>query len=131
MRRALVLARRGWGKTLPNPMVGCVIARGSEILSEGFHPSFGSPHAEVMALGKCPVNLDGATMYVTLEPCNHYGKTPPCTEAILKSSIRRVVIGAPDPNPSAAGGAEYLRSKGIRCELGLLARESRELNRAF
>ena len=103
MRRALALARKGWGRTFPNPMVGCVVARDSKVITEGFHRCFGEAHAEAAALETCEESLAGATMYVTLEPCNHHGKTKPCTEAILNSSIKRVVIAALDPNPVASG----------------------------
>jgi len=131
MRRALALAKRGWGKVAPNPMVGCVIARGDTILSEGYHKSFGSSHAEPDALRLYSGSSQGVSLYVTLEPCTHFGKTPPCTDLILKSGIKRVVIGAVDPNPAASGGAEILRKNGVACEIGLLDRESRSLNRAF
>jgi diaminohydroxyphosphoribosylaminopyrimidine deaminase/5-amino-6-(5-phosphoribosylamino)uracil reductase len=112
-------------------MVGCVVARDSKVITEGFHRCFGEAHAEAAALETCEESLAGATMYVTLEPCNHHGKTKPCTEAILNSSIKRVVIAALDPNPVASGGIGFLRSKGIQCDVGLLQSESKNLNRPF
>ena len=131
MRRALVLAKRGWGHVSPNPMVGCVIADGVNIIAEGYHRRFGGGHAETEALQRLNKQSPGATMYVTLEPCSHYGKTPPCVDAIIKSKIRRVVIGASDPNPTAAGGIKVLSRNGVICQKGLLAEESKNLNRAF
>ena len=105
IRRALELAVRGEGFVEPNPMVGCVIARGAEIIGEGFHRRFGGPHAEVEALRIAGDRAAGATLYVTLEPCCHQGKTPPCTQAVLASGVRRVVVAQDDPFPQGPGAA--------------------------
>ena len=131
MRRALALARHGWGQTAPNPMVGAVVVRGGEIVGEGYHEVFGGPHAEVNAIRAAGDRARGATLIVTLEPCRHHGKTPPCTDAIIAAGIRRVVVGALDPSREAAGGAAALRAAGIDVESGILAGESRELNASF
>ena len=131
MRRALALAEHGWGQTAPNPMVGAVVVSGDALIAEGWHARFGEAHAEVMALRAAGERARGATMYVTLEPCAHQGKTPPCADAILAAGVARVVIGAPDPNPLAAGGAAKLRAAGVAVETGVLEDESRELNAAF
>jgi diaminohydroxyphosphoribosylaminopyrimidine deaminase/5-amino-6-(5-phosphoribosylamino)uracil reductase len=131
MRRALALARHGWGQTAPNPMVGAVVVRDGEIVGEGFHETFGGPHAEVNALRAAGERARGATLVVSLEPCRHHGKTPPCTDAIIAAGVRRVVIGAPDPTRDASGGAALLRQAGLDVVTGVLAGESRELNAAF
>jgi diaminohydroxyphosphoribosylaminopyrimidine deaminase/5-amino-6-(5-phosphoribosylamino)uracil reductase len=131
MRHAITLARRAVGCTRPNPAVGCVIARDGAVLAEGFHPRAGAPHAEAMALANCTVDPRGATMYVTLEPCNHTGRTPPCSEAIIRAGIARVVIGTCDPNPTAGGGIERLRAAGIEVTAGVLAHECRLIDPAF
>jgi diaminohydroxyphosphoribosylaminopyrimidine deaminase / 5-amino-6-(5-phosphoribosylamino)uracil reductase len=131
MRRALALAEHGWGQTAPNPMVGAVVISGNEVIAEGWHARFGEAHAEAMALRAAGERARGATMYVTLEPCAHHGKTPPCADAIIAAGIARVVIGAADPNPVAAGGAAKLRAAGVAVESGVLADESRELNASF
>src|SRR5918912_1962355 len=99
MRRALTGARRGWGQTAPNPMVGAVVVRGGEIVGEGYHARFGEPHAEVVALHAAGELARGATMYVTLEPCNHFGKTPPCVDALIAAGVARLVPAAPAPQP--------------------------------
>lgn len=116
LRRALELARRGSGMTAPNPCVGCVIVRDGEVVGEGYHPRAGEPHAEVFALAQAGAQARGATAYVSLEPCSHHGKTPPCTDALIAAGVARVVIGMPDPNPQAAGGATVLRAAGIAVE---------------
>lgn len=116
MRRAYELALRGAGATSPNPMVGCVITRNGELISEGFHERAGGPHAEAVALSKAGARAEGSTMYVTLEPCNHHGRTPPCSEAILEHRVAAVVIGMADPNPLAEGGAKRLREAGLSVE---------------
>lgn len=131
MDEALALARKGWGQTAPNPMVGAVIYNGDEKVGEGFHSRFGEAHAEVNALNRAGDKARGATLYVTLEPCAHHGKTPPCTDAIIRSGVERVVAAVRDPNPAAKGGAEVLISNGIPVKFGAREREARELNAAF
>lgn len=108
MRQAIRLAKKGLGRTSPNPAVGAVIVKGNKVMSRGYHRWAGGAHAEVEALGRLGGKAHGATMYVTLEPCNHYGRTPPCTEAIVASGIKRVVIGMKDPNPSVKGGGGHV-----------------------
>lgn len=128
MRRALELARRGEGRVEPNPMVGCAVVRDGEMVGEGWHQQFGGPHAEIHALAEAGEKARGATLYVTLEPCCHHGKTPPCSEAILKSGARRVVVAAPDPFPQVAGGGiAKLEAAGLTVEVGLLEDEARRL----
>jgi diaminohydroxyphosphoribosylaminopyrimidine deaminase/5-amino-6-(5-phosphoribosylamino)uracil reductase len=131
MRRALALAERGWGQTAPNPMVGAVVVRDGVAVGEGWHTHFGESHAEVEALRSAGERARGATMYVTLEPCNHHGNTPPCTDAILGAGIRRVVAAAADPNPVARGGADRLRAEGVEVVLGVEEAAARELNAVF
>lgn len=131
MRRALELARQGWGQTAPNPMVGAVVVKDGRIIAEGFHPRFGADHAEAIALRRAGEAAHGATLYVTLEPCRHYGKVPPCTEAILESGVARVVFAAPDPSAVAGGGSAILKASLLEVESGLLEREARELNAPF
>ena len=131
MRRALDLARRGWGQTAPNPMVGAVVVRDDAVVGEGFHARFGDAHAEVLALAAAGVQAQGATLYVTLEPCVHHGKTPPCADAVIAAGVRRVVIATEDPNPEAAGGAAKLRQAGLAVEIGLEAEAACELNAPF
>jgi diaminohydroxyphosphoribosylaminopyrimidine deaminase/5-amino-6-(5-phosphoribosylamino)uracil reductase len=131
MQHALALARRGLGKTSPNPAVGAVLVRKGRILSEGWHKRAGGPHAEVFAL-RGSKNSRGATLYVTLEPCSTWGRTPPCTDAIIAAGVKRVVVAARDPNPKHNGrGIRILRRAGIRVESGLLAEEATRLNEAF
>ena len=130
MKRALVLARRG--RTSPNPMVGAVVVRDGKIVGEGFHPKAGEPHAEVFALNVAGDLAKGADLYVTLEPCCHHGKTPPCTDAVIRSEVRKVYAAMMDPNPQVSGkGIEMLRSAGIEVEIGLMESEAREINRGF
>ncbi len=132
MREAIRLARKGSGRTSPNPAVGAVIVRDGNVLSKGYHRRAGAPHAEIEALKRLGGNAPGAAMYVTLEPCNHFGRTPPCTEAILASGIKRVVIGMRDPNPGVrGGGAAFLAEHHIQVEFGVLEAECRELNEDF
>lgn len=131
MRRALELAREGWGQTAPNPMVGAVVVRDGRIVGEGHHARFGAAHAEVVALRAAGHRGRGAKMYVSLEPCRHHGKTPPCTDAILAAGVRRVMIAVADPTSEAGGGAEVLRTAGVDVSLGLLEAEARELNAPF
>ncbi|HEU0051588.1 MAG TPA: bifunctional diaminohydroxyphosphoribosylaminopyrimidine deaminase/5-amino-6-(5-phosphoribosylamino)uracil reductase RibD [Longimicrobium sp.] len=131
MRRALELAPRGWGRVAPNPMVGAVIVRDGEVVGEGWHTEYGRPHAEVEALRAAGERARGATAYATLEPCSHWGKTPPCTDALAAASVRRVVFAASDPNPNAAGGGEVLRAAGIEAVGGVEAEAAREQNAVF
>ncbi len=132
MARALRLARRGRHRAAPNPMVGAVVARGGEIVGEGWHRRAGGRHAEAVALDAAGAEADGGSLYVTLEPCNHHGRTPPCAERVIESGVRRVVYAHRDPNPAVSGGGgERLRRAGIRVEEGLLAEEAVELNVAF
>lgn len=131
MKRALELSKKGQCLTCPNPMVGAVIVKDGQIIGEGWHHGPGLPHAEIEALKDCRAEPKGATMYVTLEPCNHYGRTPPCSEAIIKAGIGEVVYAIPDPNPVAGGGAERLKRAGIKTRSGLCRKEALELNRKF
>ncbi|MHB1036283.1 MAG: bifunctional diaminohydroxyphosphoribosylaminopyrimidine deaminase/5-amino-6-(5-phosphoribosylamino)uracil reductase RibD [Pirellulales bacterium] len=132
MRRALDLAIRGQGHVEPNPMVGCVIVQADEVVGEGWHPRFGGPHAEIEAIRAAGAQAAGATLYVTLEPCCHYGKTPPCTGAILAAGIRRVVVAQPDPFPQVHGrGLAELEAAGLEVEVGLLEAEARRLNAPY
>ena len=132
MHRALELALRGSGKVNPNPLVGAVIVRDGRIIGEGWHTAFGGPHAERHALANCIEDPCGATLCVTLEPCCHTGKTPPCTEAIIESGIARVVMGAPDPNPKVAGGGvAQLEAAGIEVVQGVLVEECLAINKPF
>lgn len=130
MHRALELARRGWGLTNPNPLVGCVVVKDGRILAEGWHARYGEDHAEAMALKQLE-SAEGATVYVNLEPCNHTGKTPPCSELILEKRVSRVVYALGDPNPVAVGGADRLKGAGVRIEGGLLMEEAAVLNEIF
>ncbi|MDO4490257.1 MAG: bifunctional diaminohydroxyphosphoribosylaminopyrimidine deaminase/5-amino-6-(5-phosphoribosylamino)uracil reductase RibD [Lachnospiraceae bacterium] len=132
MRRAIELARGGIGRVNPNPLVGAVIVKEGRIIGEGFHRQYGALHAERDAISNLTESAEGATIYVTLEPCCHYGKQPPCTEAILEQKIARVVIGSRDPNPLVAGkGAAILRSAGVQVEEDFLREECDELNPVF
>lgn len=132
MRRALRLAGKGAGLTSPNPMVGAVVVRDGMVVGEGYHQYVGGPHAEVNALRAAGDSTAGATLYVTLEPCNHFGRTPPCTQAVLAARVSRVVIGMADPNAHVkGGGADYLRAHGVNVEMGVLERECRLLNQGF
>lgn len=132
MARALKLAARGLNTTHPNPRVGCVIADGETVIAEGWHVRAGGPHAEADALAKAGGAARGATAYVTLEPCCHTGRTPPCTAGLIAAGVRRVVYGASDPNPRVNGGGEQaLRAAGIDVSGGLLAAESERLNAGF
>ncbi len=135
MRSALKLAERGLGSVEPNPAVGCVIVKAGQVIGKGYHKKFGGPHAEVNAIADCAtlgVRPDGATMYVTLEPCCHVGKTGPCTQAILDARIARVVVAVGDPSAHACGkGLTQLRQAGIKVEVGLCEQEARLLNAPF
>jgi len=133
MRRALELAKRGLGMTSPNPMVGAVVVKNGKVVGEGYHRQVGKPHAEVEALKKVSdADVAGATMYVTLEPCNHHGRTPPCTELLISRKVARVVVPHADPNPVVAGqGFRALKKAGIQVDVGLMEEEARRLNEAF
>lgn len=132
MSQALDLADLGRFSTSPNPRVGCVIVQGSQIVGQGFHVKAGEPHAEVHALRQAGEMAKGATAFVTLEPCSHYGRTPPCAEALVQAGVSRVVAAMRDPNPLVAGkGLALLEAAGIKTECGLLENKARELNRGF
>lgn len=132
MNMALQLAKKGCGFTSPNPMVGAVIVKNGQIIGQGWHEKYGGPHAEKNALAACTENPEGATMYVTLEPCCHYGKQPPCVKAMIEAGIRKVVIGSSDPNPVVNGkGVQILREHGITVTEHLLQEECDRLNEVF
>ncbi len=132
MKTALRLARKGEGRTSPNPMVGAVIVRGSRIVGQGYHREFGDKHAEIRAIESASGNLRGATFYITLEPCGHFGKTPPCLDRILEAKPSRVVVGSADPNPRVSGKSiRSLRRHGIEVTTGILEKECRALNEVF
>lgn len=131
MRRAIALARRGWGQVAPNPLVGAVVVRDGSVVGEGYHVRYGGDHAEVVALRAAGDAAAGATLYVTLEPCNHHGQTPPCTDALLRAGVRRVVAAVADPNPRAGGGLRRLEGGGVDVTLGVEAEAARELNAPF
>lgn len=132
MKRALELAKKGWGRTKPNPLVGAVIVKNGEIIGEGWHEKFGGPHGEINAINNCVENCEGADLYINLEPCSHYGKTPPCVYSIIESKIKKVVIAMEDPNPMVSGkGISILRENGINVETGLLKEEALKLNDVF
>ncbi len=132
MKRALELAKLRKGLTHPNPTVGCVIVKDGKIVSEGYHEKAGMPHAEVVALERAGKEAEGSTVYVTLEPCSHHGRTPPCTDALIRAKVKRVVIATPDPNPLVSGkGIWKLKSAGIEVSIGILEEEAKELNEDF
>lgn len=132
MNRAWELALKGWGRTSPNPMVGAVLVKSGKIIAEGHHHYCGGDHAEVDALKKAGVKAKGAALYVTLEPCGHWGRTPPCTQAIVKAGIKSVIVGALDPNRLNHGQSlKFLRQQGIEVKEGLLADELTHMNEAF
>jgi diaminohydroxyphosphoribosylaminopyrimidine deaminase/5-amino-6-(5-phosphoribosylamino)uracil reductase len=131
MDRAIGIAQGGWGRVHPNPLVGAVIVKNGRVVGEGWHAEYGGPHAEVNALAAAGEAARGATMYVTLEPCAHHGKTPPCTEAIVVAGLERVVYAAADPNRGAAGGASALAARGLEVAGGVRADEARALDPAF
>lgn len=132
MKLAIKLAEKGWGTTSPNPMVGAVIVKDGKIVGKGFHRFAGADHAEIEAIKSAKCDLNGSTMYINLEPCNHFGKTPPCTKAIVESKIKKVVIGMIDPNPLVSGkGAAFLQKNGIEVITGVLDDDAKKLNEAF
>ena len=132
MRRVIELARLGQYSTKPNPNVGCVIVKDAQLLGEGHHPRAGQPHAEVFALRQAGEQARGATAYVTLEPCAHYGRTPPCAKALVDAGVVKVVVACPDPNPLVAGkGVQILKDAGIQVDVGVAEAEARQLNLGF
>ncbi|ENW78931.1 riboflavin biosynthesis protein RibD [Acinetobacter sp. ANC 3929] len=132
MQQAIALARRGQYSTKPNPNVGCVIIKDGQLIGEGYHPKAGQPHAEVFALRQAGENAKAATAYVTLEPCAHYGRTPPCAEALVKAQVEKVVIACSDPNPLVAGkGVKILQDAGIEVETGICTESAKTLNFGF
>ncbi|MBO4400835.1 MAG: bifunctional diaminohydroxyphosphoribosylaminopyrimidine deaminase/5-amino-6-(5-phosphoribosylamino)uracil reductase RibD [Selenomonadaceae bacterium] len=132
MREALKIARNAEGRTSPNPMVGAVIVQGGKIIAEGWHRKAGTPHAEIHALNMAGALAENSTMYVTLEPCSHFGRTPPCANKIVDAGVSRVVVAMTDPNPLVAGrGIEILRKAGISVDVGILESDARQLNEVF
>lgn len=132
MKKALALARRGEGWTSPNPMVGAVIVRDGKVIGTGYHRRFGEAHAEINAINAAGGGAEGATLYVTLEPCSHHGKTPPCVDRVIDAKVSRVVVGSIDPNPLVAGtGIGRLRDHGIAVDVGMLAPQCEALNEPF
>jgi len=132
MKEVLRLARRGLGSTSPNPVVGALVVKDGQITGSGYHRKAGAPHAEIEALSMAGERAKGSTLFVNLEPCNHYGRTPPCTKAILESGLRRVVVGIADPNPNVTGdGCKFLRSKGVEVKYGVLEEECTRLNEVY
>jgi len=132
MQLAYILAKKGCGGVNPNPLVGAVIVKEGKVIGEGYHEIFGGPHAEVNAFRSAKESVEGATMYVTLEPCSHFGKTPPCAQAIVDNKIARVVIGMLDPNPLVSGrGVKLLQNNGIEVESDFLNTELTQMNRVF
>ena len=131
MRRALELAAQGSATVSPNPMVGCILVRDGEIVGEGYHQQAGGPHAEIAALRAAGERARGSTAYVSLEPCNHTGRTGPCSTALIDAGVLRVVAAVADPDPQAAGGAGALEAAGVEVELGVLENEARHLNEVF
>src|SRR4030042_1455886 len=132
MLRAIELARKAEGKTFPNPMVGAVLVKNGKILSEGYHRKAGTPHAEVVALKKIKGQIKGADLYVNLEPCAHYGRTPPCVHSIIKSGIKKVYVAMKDPNKLVNGkGLATLRKNGIKVKTGICRKIAKELNEVY
>ena len=132
MQRAVELAKKGIGRVNPNPLVGAVVVKNGTVIGEGYHQEYGGPHAEVNAFSSLTESAENATMYVTLEPCSHFGQTPPCVDAVIKSGVSRVVIGSLDPNPLVAGRSiTKMREAGIAVEVGVLQPECDELNAVF
>ena len=132
MQRAIALAKKGAGFVNPNPMVGCVVVKDNEIITEGYHEYYGGLHAERNALTNCTSDCKDATLYVTLEPCCHYGKTPPCTEIIIEKGIKKVVVGLLDPNPLVSGkGISILQNSGIEVVSGVEEDKIKDLNKVF
>jgi diaminohydroxyphosphoribosylaminopyrimidine deaminase/5-amino-6-(5-phosphoribosylamino)uracil reductase len=132
MERAIELAKMGWGRTNPNPLVGAVLVKDGRIIAEGFHRALGKSHAEVDAFDNAAEDISGSNLYVNLEPCSHYGRTPPCAKAIIDANIKKVVIAMADPNPKVSGrGIKMLRDAGIEVKVGVLENEALKLNEIF
>ena len=132
MRKAIELAKKGIGHVNPNPLVGAVIVKDDKIIGQGYHKVYGGPHAEVNAVASAKETCEGATMYVTLEPCSHYGKTPPCADLIIEKKFKKVFIASLDPNPLVAGnGVKKIKEAGIEVEIGLLKKEAKSINEVF
>src|SRR4030067_3420824 len=132
MKRALRLAEKGRGRTSPNPMVGAILVKGDKLVGEGYHAKAGEAHAEIVAIQRAREESRGAILYLNLEPCAHYGKTPPCAPQVIEAGVKRVVIGMEDPNPLVKGkGIEILRRAGIDVEVGILEKEGRAFTDAF
>lgn len=131
MKKAIELAKKRRGKTSPNPMVGAVIVKNNKIISKGYHKKAGKPHAEAIALEKAGKQAKNSTLYVNLEPCNHHGKTPPCTEKIIDSDVSRVVIGTKDPNPKSGNGIKKLKENEVEVSIGVKEKEAKKLNEVF
>ncbi len=132
MKRAIQLSKLGEFTTAPNPNVGCVIVNNNHIVGEGWHKKYGDNHAEINALNMAGKKAKGGTAYITLEPCNHFGKTPPCCKALVNSGITHVIISSLDPNPKVSGkGIIYLRNHGVFVEIGMLSNESKKSNKGF
>jgi diaminohydroxyphosphoribosylaminopyrimidine deaminase/5-amino-6-(5-phosphoribosylamino)uracil reductase len=132
MRRVLHLAEKGRGRTSPNPMVGAVLVKRGKVVGEGYHARAGEPHAEIVAIEKAGERAKGATLYLNLEPCTHYGKTPPCAPAVIEAGVRKVIVGIEDPNPLVKGrGLALLKQAGLDVKVGLLEKECHRLNEAF
>jgi diaminohydroxyphosphoribosylaminopyrimidine deaminase/5-amino-6-(5-phosphoribosylamino)uracil reductase len=132
MKRALELAKKGWGRTNPNPLVGAVIVKNGVIVGEGAHEKIGSYHAEVNALNRAGDKAKGAEIYVTLEPCSHYGRTPPCAKALIEAGVSKVIVAMTDPNPKVSGrGLNMLKEAGIDVDVGIMEKEAKELNEIF
>jgi diaminohydroxyphosphoribosylaminopyrimidine deaminase/5-amino-6-(5-phosphoribosylamino)uracil reductase len=132
MKRALLLARKGKGRTSPNPLVGAVLVKRGKVMGEGYHAKAGKAHAEIVAIERAGKDARGSTLYVNLEPCTHYGKTPPCAPAVVQAGVRRVVVGMVDPNPLVKGkGISTLRKAGIDVQIGTLEKQCKTLNEAF
>jgi diaminohydroxyphosphoribosylaminopyrimidine deaminase/5-amino-6-(5-phosphoribosylamino)uracil reductase len=132
MKRALRLAEKGRGRTSPNPMVGAVLVKRGKVVGDGYHARAGEPHAEIIAIRNAGEKAKGATLYLNLEPCTHYGKTPPCVPAVIKAGVRKVVIGIEDPNPLVKGrGVAHLKQAGLDVKVGILEKECHRLNEAF
>jgi diaminohydroxyphosphoribosylaminopyrimidine deaminase/5-amino-6-(5-phosphoribosylamino)uracil reductase len=132
MERAIELAKMGWGRTNPNPLVGAVFVKDGRVIAEGFHRALGKSHAEVDALDNAAEDVSGSTLYVNLEPCSHYGRTPPCAKAIIDANLKKVVVAMLDPNPKVSGrGIKMLRDAGIEVKVGVLENEALKLNEIF